>query len=150
MAFKTLDLTESYIELPIGTKTYRIDSPDALTGLQVQQIQALAMAAKNGRELSGKDAKLLRLNDDEERDFYERILGDAFHAMLADKIPWEKFKDVAATVMVWITANAEAAEKFWNEQVIAGPKAKNRKTRRASGNGTKKQGSTGGTTNRTK
>lgn len=124
MSFRELNesLFDSTLRLPLRGKTYVFESPDAKTGLWVQQAVTVAARAKAGGDVSDDDLAALQLDDDEERDLYRRAMGATFDEMLADKVPWEHLKHAATTVLIWITSDREKAEAFWNVGAT-GPKA---------------------------
>lgn len=114
MSFKDLqEYVEPWIDLPIGGKSYRIDSVDAETGIYCQQVLELGFAAKRGDELSEDDLSSLSLDDDEERDFNRRLLGPAYDEMIADRVPWEFVKHAARTVFAWTVQDRATAEAVW-------------------------------------
>lgn len=114
MSFRDLDeFFDSSLRLPVRGKTYVIPSPDAKTGLWCQRIIALASKAKDG-DLTDDDADSLKLDDDEERDLFQRLLGEAFEEMVADGLPWEHVKHCGMTALMWAAGNSEQAEAYWN------------------------------------
>jgi len=120
MAFKELEeFFDAQITLPILGREYVIESPDAETGLLCQRIMASAATVMAGGEASEADTAKIRLDDDEERDLYERLLGAAWDQMIADKVPWTLIKHAGSTALVWVTAGRDDAEAFWE----AGPKS---------------------------
>lgn len=141
MAFKDLrEFAEGpHIDLPIGGITYRINGVDAQTGLLVQRLMdAGVQAAQTGDEFD-LDEELL--DDAQELNSYEAILGDAYQQMLDDGVDWEELKRAAVTTMVWIYADEETAEKFWESGAVGEalapatgrpPSGANRAVRRAS------------------
>lgn len=72
---------------PAG-KTYTVPSPDAKTGAWLSAIADLGVMAANGAKLSEQDASQLKLDDDKQRTFYQRVLGSAYDEMLADGVSW--------------------------------------------------------------
>lgn len=120
MSFKQLDEFPT-LKLPIKGKTYVIASPDAQTGLWVQGKMAAAV---------GGETKVV-LDDDQERDLHERILGPVHQEMLDDGVPWHTLKHVGATVVLWIMYDETIAERYWNEGDQA-PKAPAKKSRKKS------------------
>lgn len=138
MAFKDLSefLDDAHLDLPIDGTVYRVTDPDAETGLLVQRLMDIGVAAQQGREVDGAE-----LDDVEEADLYERVLGDAHAAMVADGIGWSKIKHAATTAMIWIAVDTATAEKYWETGAGAGGEGQgeaapaagqNRASRRAS------------------
>lgn len=119
MAFKQLEeFFDASITLPINGKDYTIQSPDAETGIFCQRLMAGAATVMSGNEISDKDAEKLHLDDEEEQDLYERLLGPVWDEMLADKVPWTLMKHAGSTALVWVTQSQEEAQEFWSQ----GPK----------------------------
>lgn len=128
------------LPLPIGGKIYQIPDADGETFLWAQaqvRIMQAAVTAPPGEEVPGA-----QLDDDEEIDFFDRILSAPIYAeMLADGIGATKLKRIAATVLMWIVADEDTALIVWEsgdspEAAAAALKAKgtpgNRASRRAS------------------
>lgn len=114
MAFKDLDeLLEPWLDLPISGKKYRIHSVDATTGLWCQRVVEVAMRAQVGADISEDQLLGLQLDDAEELQFHQRLLGEAYEDMLADKVPWEHLKVAGMTAFTWTVRDRAAAEEFW-------------------------------------
>lgn len=125
MSFKELTTHVSpNLNLPINGQVYSIKPVDAETGLWVQTIFTVAIKAKeSGRQdIDDEDLEALKLYEGDNRDLFQRILGDTFAEMMADKVDFETLKLVAVTTMMWITNGIDAAEDFWNAGG-EGPKA---------------------------
>jgi hypothetical protein len=115
MSFRELDeFFDDTLKLPIGGKTYVIQSPDSKTGLWVQSMMAVAVAASSGRDVDPSDLEGLRLDDDEEKDLYRRLLGDTYQEMLDDGVRWHKLKHAGETTLFWVLRGKEFAERIWN------------------------------------
>ncbi|MFF7452095.1 MULTISPECIES: hypothetical protein [unclassified Streptomyces] len=151
--FEALDeLFDECLELPIKGKTYKVPSPSAEDGLRVQRITT--MATKLFDKGEAVDTELL--DDDEERDLISLCLGPTQDEMVANKVDWTWMRHAGLTAMFWITAGADAAEKYWNSGGNPELMAPNREARRAaakkSGSAaaskTQKRGSTSGTSAR--
>lgn len=136
MGFKDLDdVFDSSMPLPISGKIYKIPSVDAETGLWLQsvtQITAKRMSVADGEEppeLSDREISSLELDDDEETDFMQRMLGPALQEMRDDGVPWEKIKLVGQTATIRAMSGDDAAETFWNNGGV-NPKARKQPTDR--------------------
>lgn len=121
MGFKDLDdVFDSAMPLPIGGKVYKIRSTDAQTGLWLQSVTQIAsrrMDVPDGEEppeLTDREIASLELDDDEEVDFMERMLGPVLQELLDDGVEWEKIKLVGQTATIRAMSGDEAAEEFWN------------------------------------
>ncbi|WP_053913659.1 hypothetical protein [Streptomyces sp. TP-A0875] len=149
MAFNDVsELLDECLSLPIRGRIYTVPAPEAAMGLRTQQLIALAAAAADGQAVTLDDELM---SDDEESDFYERLLGSAFDDMVADGVKWPLVKHAAVTSMIWIAQNKDAAERYWNSGGDPSRMAPNREARRRSGgaSSTRSQGSTSGTSTRT-
>lgn len=122
MGFKPLEgFFDAYLDLPIGSKVYRIESPDAETGMWAAKVRAVTQLVQQGSALDDRAREFVEetaaLPDDAVQ---RRLLGAAYDEMLADKVPWEYVKHVVGTTLVWVTDSREEAERYWEE---GGPKA---------------------------
>lgn len=150
--FGALDeLFDECLELPIKGKTYKVPSPSAEDGLRVQRITT--MATKLFDKGEAVDTELL--DDDEEADLIRLCLGPTQDEMVANGVDWSWLRHAGLTAMFWITAGADAAEKYWNSGGNPELMAPNREARRAAkksgsaaASATKKRGSTSGTSAR--
>lgn len=127
------DFFDAALELPISGKVYRIPSPDPEVGLYVQRLMEAAAWINDG-QLPPGEAPKLKLNDDEEVDLYETVMGSAMAEMRADKVPWAKIMLAAQTAFIWIGAGDAAAEAFWTsggDPKAVSTQANNRAERRA-------------------
>lgn len=152
--FKDLDdFFDSSLRLPVGGKVYVIASPDHKVGLYVQRIVEAVAIIEDGGMPTGEAPKLV-LDDGEEVDLYESILGPTFQQMKDDGVPWAKQKMVANTAFIWVAMGDEAAKAFWESggDPKAASRMGNRSQRRATGSTrtgaastTRKPASTSGT-----
>ncbi|MFI8817455.1 MULTISPECIES: DUF7426 family protein [unclassified Streptomyces] len=123
------DFLDDVLELPVEgrdgeTRTYRIEDPAAEDGLKIERITTLAARlAAGGNALDGP-----ALDDKEEIDLYRLCLGATYEQLLAD-VRWSRFRHVALTAMMWITADRETAEAYWSTGT--GPGKANRAARRS-------------------
>ncbi len=110
MAFKELSefADDPVLELPIDGRVYVVHGVDGETGLWANLVLELGQAAMAGKEVDGS-----RLDDDQERDAYARLLGDTFQELLDAGVSWERIKHCAYTALLWITSNMQTAEEFW-------------------------------------
>lgn len=115
MGFRDLnEFFDSALELPVRGKLYRIESPDAATGLWCQRLFNVAVAASSGQDVTEDDAAKLKLDDDQERDLFQRLLGDTLDEMVSDGLKWSEIQHVGKTAFFWTALGAEQAEQFWN------------------------------------
>lgn len=114
MSFKDLsELLEADLPLPIRGKVYRISSPDVTVGLRAQATVAIASKVQSGSELTEEDIASLKLDDSQEMEFTQQMLGEQFAVMQADGVPWEYVRHAAKTVFAWLISDRDAAEKVW-------------------------------------
>lgn len=132
--FEALDeLLDEAIELPVpsdkhpGRKVYRIESPNAKDGLQIEKITNIAVHLANG----GENIDTEMLDDDEERDLYQMLLGHVYAEMLADGVKWVWLRHASLTVLMWVSSGLNTAETFWKAAGDPERLAPNRATRRS-------------------
>ncbi len=152
--FAALDaVLDDAIELPAGPngEIYRIEGPSAEDGLRIERITTLATRLAAGGEVKDKEV----LDDDAELDLYRAALGASYDQLLVD-LSWPRFKHVAMTVVFWIAADLDTAERYWASGGDPSRAAPNRATRRAgtrssgtaAAKSTPRRGSTSGTNTR--
>lgn len=116
MAFKDwqdLDQGE-HLDLPIRGKAYRIPSPPARVGLRVQAFISTMMDAARAQE-NGQPIQLDEqvLDDANELDLYQDVLGPAYQQMVDDQVPIEALKHAAMTAMMWVAFDKTTAQAVW-------------------------------------
>lgn len=145
--------TRATISLPISGKIYVVNDVDAETGTWASLLANRTNSAlKSGEDVDASRVAALILDDEEERNLYQRLLGDTYEEMVADGVEWSWVKHAGTTVLIWVTNSLEAAEKVWASYEEApgeaGARTPNRASRRASAavaRTTKKPASTSGT-----
>ncbi len=149
--FRNLDeFFDPTLKLPVGSKTYVIPPADAETGLLCQRLMHASMAAEAGEDVDEEGLNQLAqvvLDDDEEKDLYQRILGPVWAELFADKVDWPVIQHIGSTALIWVAAGLDAAVKHW-ESVSGEASAPNRATRRAqaaAAKSTRARGSQSGT-----
>jgi hypothetical protein len=110
MVFKDLSefADDPVLELPIDGRIYVVQGVDGETGIWANLLLELGQAALAGKEVDGS-----RLDDDQERDAYARLLGDTYQELLDADVSWERIKHVAYTALLWVTSGMATAEEFW-------------------------------------
>lgn len=106
-------------------KSYTIQSPDFETGVLLQQFAQIATRLHNGIDVPEEEAKKLKLDDSEEREFTEMVLGDTLAKMVEDGVPWGPIRRATQYAFTYYALSPEQAEAMIN------PKAPNRSERRA-------------------
>ncbi|QXJ40748.1 hypothetical protein [Curtobacterium phage Parvaparticeps] len=112
-------------------KEYKVASPDAQTGLTLTALTNLGMRAASGETLTPDDGKELVLDDDDERDLYDRVLGDTYAELKADNVPWVSIQRLGQYAMIYFGMSAQAATEALSKGVLLGEAARpNRAQRR--------------------
>jgi hypothetical protein len=145
--FRDLDeLFDDTLALPIGGKTYLVPAPTAALGLYCQRLLAAGFAAVGGRTPEGAAPVL---DDDGERDLYQRCLATAYDEMLADGISWPKIRRAGVTAFLWTAQGEELAVAYWSGSPPELPAPTSTSLDTAAVRSTRKRGSTSGTRSRT-
>jgi hypothetical protein len=111
-------------------KTYKVPSPDARTGAWLASIAELGVRSASGAEMAQEDAAKLKLDDEQERTWYQRILGPAYDEMIADGVAWVMLKRVGDDAYLCFGLDEDVADMVLASQ--GEPQARaNRATRRA-------------------
>lgn len=110
-------------------KAYRVSSPDAKTGLWLNATAQFGQMAATGAKLTESALARLRLDDDEERDFYQRVLGAAFDEMIDDGVDWMLLQKIGQDAYLNFAMSEQAADAALERLGKAQPRP-NRATRR--------------------
>lgn len=123
-------------EHPDG-KSYTIPSPDADTGARFAALAEIAMKVHRGVDVSESDLRRLRMDDDEEREFMEQVLGDALAELKADGVSWRRLQMLTQYAYIYFAYGPEQAAAASQNGLISSGKATapNRAARRATGGG---------------
>lgn len=118
-------------EHPEG-KPYRIESPDAQVGLRLAALSEIAAKVAKGIEVRPEDVAKLKLDDDEEREFAQQVLGDSYAEMIADGVSWVRIQRVMQYAYIYFTQGAQSAGDAARAGVLNGGKVlpPNREARR--------------------
>lgn len=141
------ELLDPFLPLPIRGKTYRVPSPDVTTGLRAQATVAIAVKVRAGQQVDAADVASLQLDDDQELEFTQSMLGPVFEEMRDDELPWEYVRHAAKTVFMWLISDRDEAAKVWASlgndprPVPKDHKAPAKKTRSSTKKGTSKSSS---------
>lgn len=118
-------------EHPDG-RSYRIPSPDAATGIRLTAMVNLGVGLASGAKMDPRDAEKLKLDDDQEKDFLEEVLGTAFLQLVADGVSWVRIQRLGRYCLLYFTLGPEAAASEAQGRPPGEAPAPNRETRRAS------------------
>jgi hypothetical protein len=105
------DFLSPTLIVPVRAKDYRVEAPDAHTGLKLQKLLQTGMRAETGQELTAKDIELV--SDEEEEGFFESVLGSTYQELLTDGVSYPGLKLVASTAFIWTTQGFDMAQEFW-------------------------------------
>ncbi|SDL73099.1 hypothetical protein SAMN05421874_12822 [Nonomuraea maritima] len=152
-SFKDLDeFFDPTLPLPVGGKTYVIPPPSAEVGLLCQRLMQAGVAAHSGQAVDAEGLNQLAevvLDDDQEKDLYQRILGPVWDQLIADKVAWPKILHVGQTALIWIAAGMEPAAKHWESGSAMGEAEAPTRTAASAATSTRTRGSATGTTRKT-
>lgn len=140
-------LTESGIDIPVPIpsrdypegKRYRVPSPDADTGIRLAGLAEIARKAQGGIKVKEADVAKLNMNDAEEREFAEQVLGSCYDEMRADGVAWTTIQKIMQYAYIYFAMGQDVAEKAAREGLFTGGKVRrpaNRAERRAAVRGT--------------
>lgn len=110
-------------------KTYKFASPDAKTGMFLANLADIGIKAKNGADL-GNDAAKLQLDDDEERDLMQKVMGATLGEMIEDGVSWIRIQKLNNYLFIYFAMGAEVAE-LMATRLGEAQAPKNRSERRA-------------------
>lgn len=142
-------LEDDGLEVPVpGGKTYSIPSPDAATGLRLTAMVNVGVAAAAGGQIDEHDRARLSLDDEQEREFLEQILGSAYQEMIDDGVSWVRIQRVGRYALLFFTLGKEAADTSLRGAASGEAQAPNRATRRAKTSATGSSGTAASPTRR--
>lgn len=139
-------------------KTYKVPSPDARTGLWLSGLFDIGAKAAAGTKVSADDLSAVRLDDNEERSLYRRVLGSAYDEMLVDGVKWTTLQRIGQDAYLCFAASTDLADAALTSlgkapvnrtQRRGAKKAAGSRSRRAStatATPTRRRGSTGSST----
>jgi len=122
-------------EHPDG-KLYTVPSPDAETGVRLTALADIARKQRQGVQVSARDVARLHLNDEEEREFAQQVMGSCYDEMMADGVAWVTIQKVMNYAYIYFAMGKDVADQAAREGLFSGGKARvpmNRAERRASG-----------------
>jgi hypothetical protein len=92
-------------------KTYRVPCVDAKTGLWLTALTDIGVKAVVGGEITDEDAASLKLDDDQEKRLYERVLGPVWHELLDDGVSYDLVQRIARDAYLTFALGQEAADE---------------------------------------
>lgn len=105
----------------LGPRDYSIPAPDAETGLKYTALANVAKKAARGDDLADIDLQSLKLDDAEEKEFTDQILGARVLAeMVEDNLPWPAITRTAQYAFTHFAVSPEAARKAFEMGAFSG------------------------------
>ena len=92
-------------------KKYRVPSPSARTGLWLTSLWDLGAKAASGGDISAEEVAAIKLDDDQEKTLYQRVLGPVYDEMLADGVKWTALQRVGQDAYLCFAASKELANQ---------------------------------------
>ncbi|SEC95370.1 hypothetical protein SAMN04489727_5737 [Amycolatopsis tolypomycina] len=138
-------LADDSLYVPLDGTTYRIPSPDALTGLKLMSIYQLSEDVELTEEAKQALAS-------ENRDLPQLVLGTGLDDLVAGGVSWVKIQRITRYALLFFTLGEEVADHAMNSGALSGeapaPSPNGRRTRasRAGATTTRQAASTAGTT----
>lgn len=126
-------LDDDDLVVPVGGNTYRIPSPDAETGLYLAGLAQLGTKAYAGGDVTEDELDSLNLDDDDERDLMQKVLGSAYDEMRADNVSWVRLQRISRYAFLYFAVSPEAADEAARKATddLGETPAPNRASRRA-------------------
>lgn len=104
-------------------KQYRIESPDAETGLRLAGLANVATRAASGAEVDPEELRGLVMGDEEERSFMKQVLGTAYDEMVEDGVSWVTMQRLNQYAFAYFAVSPAAADRGVETGAFAGKKA---------------------------
>lgn len=117
-------------------KLYTVPSPDAETGVRLTALADIARKQQQGVRVSERDVARLHLNDEEEREFAQQVMGTCYDEMMQDGVAWVTIQKVMNYAYIYFAMGRDVADKAAREGLFSGGKVRlpaNRRERRAMG-----------------
>lgn len=109
---------------PLGGKVYHVESPDAMTGARMSALADIAKATQSGGAVKPSDVAKLNMNDEEEREFGEQVLGRTLAEMELDGVEWTIIQRMIQYGYIYFAMGADTAMKAAQEGLFSGGKAR--------------------------
>ncbi len=120
---------------PRGGKVYRVESVDAKTGMRLTALADISRNLQRGAAVSPADVAKLNMDDDQEREFSEQVMGATYHEVIADGVDWPIIQKMVQYTYMYFAMGTDVANKAAREGLFTGGKAMapalNRAERRA-------------------
>jgi hypothetical protein len=121
-SFKRREKSVEHLAIPYGDGIIEIKSPPRDLGVFIMRLRDAQMKHAAGGVLSDEDWERINstLNDDQQREFEESLLGDAYDLICAETASsFEDYRLFIDTVVYWVLsgggkAGRDAAADYWN------------------------------------
>lgn len=108
------EFLDDTLRLSVGGVHYDVPAADIETGLFCTRLLSIGAGAATGK--APTDKQVDELNDQEELELFERLLGPDIWQRLRDEgRPWKLVQHMGTTAMFWAGASRELALEFWKE-----------------------------------
>lgn len=113
-------------------KTYTIPSPDAKLGARLAAVGDIAVKVGMGIEVGDREKERLQLDDDQELDLMQQLLGDTRQEMIDDGVTWTHLRGIMKYAFIYYALGPEQADNAARNGVLSGkaPAPANRVERR--------------------
>lgn len=113
-------------------KDYVVQSPDAETGMRLAAMGDVILRASFGHDIDQRTKDKFKLDDDEERELMDEVLGETGEEMIADGVKWVHLRGIIKYTFAHFALGAEQAEKMKENGILSGkaPEPSNRAERR--------------------
>lgn len=101
-------------------KTYYIESPDAKTGLRLAALGNVIIRAGNNLEIDKRDTDRLKLDDNEERELMDDLMGEVKDEMLEDGVKWVTLRGVTQYLFIYFAIGKERADAAAANGILSG------------------------------
>lgn len=105
----------------LGPRNYSVPAPSGETGLKYTALVNVAKKAARGEDVGDTDLQALKLDDAEEKEFTEQILGiEVLTQMVEDGLPWPAINRTAQYAFTHFAVSPEAAKKAFEMGAFSG------------------------------
>lgn len=124
-------LDDDSLTVEVDGRDYTIPSPSARDGLWLSRLANFGAKVASDEEPSPEDLAKLELNDAQERDLYQIVLGSAFDELMAN-VSWVKIQRLGRWAFIYFALGPEQAEQALTSGHLSGEAVRpSRQVRRA-------------------
>lgn len=113
-------------------KTYYINSPSAMTGLRLAAMGDIILRASQGFDIDERATARLKLDDGEEAELIDDLMGDTKTEMIEDGVSWAALRGIMQYLFIYFAIGKDKAEAAARNGIFSGkaPEPENRAARR--------------------